>query len=283
MDRPNQKLEDDDSPIQFGTLLKKFSSWSVSVLSIILMVGILVAITQFAISGDLHPISLTGNLAILCFALFLIVSLGLWIIYKYLIDAYHRGKTYPSDQTPINTPVGIQSVKQKENKKSSPGKFWPTIGKFLHWSLKWQLIIAAFLIAFYIAPMYFFKDVTPRQLLNGQTSATPSGPTPSVCKDSWAREAKDIGNHLEEADLEFFDITPSPGCFEQWNRMPRNWSRWGFQFMDSNPKCFVWFWYYGSEKPIGPYYQNNLPDLPVGSLTKWRVYTNCTIRYFRTR
>ncbi len=114
-------------------------------------------------------------------------------------------------------------------------------------------------------------------------SQSAAAPTPTLpCQDAWQREAQGLGDHRDQT-IDHFDVGPTPaGCFEEWIYVPSNWSRWGKTFFPGGPDCQVWFWFFGSERPIGPYSPNDLPDFPVGPPTKWRISTNCTIRYFRT-
>jgi hypothetical protein len=113
------------------------------------------------------------------------------------------------------------------------------------------------------------------------STTTISTPAPSApCADSFVREAKGRGDHRDEI-LDYFDNSPTPNCFSEWLYVPSEWHRWQQEFTDGKD-CQVWYWVFGSAQPVGPYYSYNLPDIPKGPPTKWRISTTCTLRTFQT-
>jgi hypothetical protein len=105
-------------------------------------------------------------------------------------------------------------------------------------------------------------------------------PAPDICADSSQRDSQGVGNHLNE-HIEYFDVAPTSDCFGEWIYIPSEWYQYRITFMHNTPECRASFWFFG-HAPIGPFAQNSLPDHIVSDPTKWRVSTNCTVRYFRT-
>ena len=147
------------------------------------------------------------------------------------------------------------------------------------------LILGGIVALLLLMALRDFKNRADASAKNSATNVPQSiaVPTPTLpCQDSWQREAQGLGDHRNQR-IDYFDVEPTPaGCFEESIYAPSDWSRWGKMFFPGGPDCQAWFWFFGSERPIGPYGPNDLPEFPVGPPTKWRISTNCTIRYFRT-
>ncbi|GEM_PF-2114145 len=134
-----------------------------------------------------------------------------------------------------------------------------------------------------------FKDFTHRAEASAKNNATDNAPHATVaplptlpCPDSWKREAQHIGDHRSD-DISNFDVGPTPaGCFSELIYAPSDWNRWSKMVVGGKPDCLTWFWPFGSERPIGPFKPNELPEFPVTAPHPWRISTECTIKYFRT-
>jgi len=115
-------------------------------------------------------------------------------------------------------------------------------------------------------------------------TATASQPTivttPRVCKNAWQREERGIGNHANEG-VGDFDIQPTNGCFGEWDTLPSSWADFDKEFVPGGDECRIWFHIFGQEKPIGPFGPNDMPEFHWRTGQKFRVATNCTIKFFR--
>ena len=101
------------------------------------------------------------------------------------------------------------------------------------------------------------------------------------CQDSWKREAQGIGDHRKE-DITNFNVRPmEPGCLSGLIYAPSDWSRWSKMVVAGTPDCLTWFQPFGSERPLGPFKPNELPEFPVTAPHPWRVSTECTLKYFQ--
>ena len=114
-----------------------------------------------------------------------------------------------------------------------------------------------------------------------------TGPhAPPLCGDSLALDT--LQPHRPEdfskSDLSLVDFAPASKdkvCLGTLVSIPSHWTVWDAQFLDPDAKkdgCVAWFEYWGIDKIYGPYYANQtlaFSDMPG----KWRIASNCTIRY----
>jgi hypothetical protein len=112
------------------------------------------------------------------------------------------------------------------------------------------------------------------------TSTNSVSPFPPTCDNALARMQAGVGDHRNEEDIDHFDVNKNGGCFGEWIYPPHDWNRWEYE-VSSGTQCQVWFWFYGNQKPLGPYREHALPDFPITGYTKWQIATNCDIRYWR--
>lgn len=123
----------------------------------------------------------------------------------------------------------------------------------------------------------------------------PASMVPFVRQDAWSRESRGIGDHRKET-ISYFDVEPTPVSpindlpqWSEWIYTPDDWSNWGKEFRGEDvSQCQAWFTFFNSGRWYGPFDQNHLPEFtnpPAISWsypkTKWRVATNCTLRYFQ--
>ena len=138
-----------------------------------------------------------------------------------------------------------------------------------------SLIVLACLIAL---AFVLFRGVGPKL---GPTLTSGAHATPLVCGDAWQRDSQKLGDHSQETTA-YFDVAPTKNCFGEWISIPP-WKAWGKQFTDINAAkdgCLIWFQYWGRDRVFGPYGPNEIPefnDYPG----KWRISTNCTLRYYQ--
>jgi hypothetical protein len=118
-----------------------------------------------------------------------------------------------------------------------------------------------------------------------------------VRQDAWDRERQGIGDY-RAMNVDYFDVAPTPisptnGLPEgsEYLYAPDGWRNWGKEFVGPDISgCRAWFNFFNANAGtwLGPYDENHLPEFtnpPAISWdyprTKWRVATNCTLRYFR--
>jgi len=123
------------------------------------------------------------------------------------------------------------------------------------------------------------RTVLPRMSQNTQSSAVPP-----LCTDSLQLDMQGVNDYSKKT-LSYVDIPPGANdkvCFGPLVSIP-HWSVWDVQFLDLNAEkdaCVAWFQYWGIDRIYGPIHWNqtigwdNMPG-------KWRIASNCTIRYYQ--
>lgn len=155
------------------------------------------------------------------------------------------------------------------------------------------VVVALILLVWWMRPTIGKLSINS---ITDNTSHEPYvGGDPIVRQDAWERESQGIGDY-RKVDTDHFDVDPTPiskvnGLPEgsEYIYHPDGWTDWGKEFIGPDiSKCAAWFNFYNSGKWLGPYDQNHLPEFtnpPAINwnypIPKWRVATNCTLRYFQ--
>ena len=125
----------------------------------------------------------------------------------------------------------------------------------------------------------FGRAILPRLAQNSQAPAVPR-----LCDNALELDMQGVNDYSKKT-MSYVDIPPGSNeklCFGSLVSIPR-WSVWDGQFTDPDADkhgCIAWVQYWGIDRTYGPFRQNQsigLSNMPG----KWRIATNCIVRYYQ--